>query len=432
MTAAVTFDHIDLAGHGVARGAERRLIVEGVFGGETARAEVVHRSKHHPRDVGRLVKITEPLASRRVAPCIAHATRAAGCGGCPLMVIGEEDQRDQKRRMLQAIGLTVDQVVETTPLGYRHSAKRIAFDDGSGLRLGSWARGTHEGAWMKGCLVDHPAVTETVEELEQVARALGVAAYDERTGEGELRYAWCKTNGQEVLLTLIMARDTKRAAELAERLERPTTIASSVQASSGNTIRGEEALILRGPPRLVVDIGGVRTEVGPLGFMQPNPNAIALAYRDLVSADPTPDALGASTHGRETLLAWDLYAGSGVTTQMLRSRFREVVPCERDPELAATLGVAPKSVQRFLDEAQDEPSLVICNPPRRGLGESVCAALIRHHPAELRIMSCGPQGLVKDIAALQAGGYALTSLRAYDTLPQTPHVELVAKLTRRA
>ena len=44
-------------------------------------------------------------------------------------------------------------------------------------------------------------------------------------------------------------------------------------------------------------------------------------------------------------------------------------------------------------------------------------------------MACGPAGLAKDIAAL-AQGYRLESLRAYDTLPQTPHVELIAKLVR--
>ena len=44
-------------------------------------------------------------------------------------------------------------------------------------------------------------------------------------------------------------------------------------------------------------------------------------------------------------------------------------------------------------------------------------------------MACGPGGLAKDIAAL-AEGYRLQSLRAYDTLPQTPHVELIAKLVR--
>jgi hypothetical protein len=35
----------------------------------------------------------------------------------------------------------------------------------------------------------------------------------------------------------------------------------------------------------------------------------------------------------------------------------------------------------------------------------------------------------KDIAGL-AEGYRLESLRAYNALPQTPHVELIAKLAR--
>ena len=44
-------------------------------------------------------------------------------------------------------------------------------------------------------------------------------------------------------------------------------------------------------------------------------------------------------------------------------------------------------------------------------------------------MACGPAGLAKDVAAL-AEGYRLESLHAYDTLPQTPHVEFIAKFVR--
>jgi len=50
--------------------------------------------------------------------------------------------------------------------------------------------------------------------------------------------------------------------------------------------------------------------------------------------------------------------------------------------------------------------------------------------AELRIMSCGPAGLRSDIDRL-APAFELSSLRAYDTLPHTPHVELVATLHAR-
>jgi 23S rRNA (uracil1939-C5)-methyltransferase len=72
---------------------------------------------------------------------------------------------------------------------------------------------------------------------------------------------------------------------------------------------------------------------------------------------------------------------------------------------------------------------VVANPPRKGLGASVTEELLRLQPARIHVMACGPAGLARDIAAL-GPAYRLESLHAYDTLPQTPHVELIAKLVR--
>jgi tRNA/tmRNA/rRNA uracil-C5-methylase (TrmA/RlmC/RlmD family) len=77
----------------------------------------------------------------------------------------------------------------------------------------------------------------------------------------------------------------------------------------------------------------------------------------------------------------------------------------------------------------DAPDAVVANPPRKGLGAAVTGELLRLRPARIHVMACGPAGLAKDIGALSKG-YRLESLRAYDTLPQTPHVELIAKLVR--
>ena len=48
------------------------------------------------------------------------------------------------------------------------------------------------------------------------------------------------------------------------------------------------------------------------------------------------------------------------------------------------------------------------------------------------MMSCHPGTLGADIADLTARGYRLVKSRAYDTLPGTPHVEMVVWLTREA
>jgi 23S rRNA (uracil1939-C5)-methyltransferase len=420
----IDVEHVALTGEGVARVDGVDVHVPGLFGGELARVRIVHRSRHHARAAGELVALERAHPARRAAPCARHDAREGRCGGCPLMELGDEAQREQKRSMLAALGLGVDHVVHVGPsLGYRFSSKRVVFERRGALALGSWARGTHDGADMHGCLVDHPRLTEAADELAREARALGLRAFDEASGEGDLRYVWLKTDGERVLLTLVTAgEESAAAARLPERLRLPAGIAWSVQLARGNAIRGSAPRVLHGVGTLSLRLAGVTLEVGPLGFLQPNPTVIERAYHELVTLPSGAPATGA--------LALDLYAGAGITTALLRQSFARVVPCESYPESARALGVEPCTAEALLEATRERPELVVANPPRKGLGPIVCDALLRLGPDRIHVMSCGPEGLARDLARLEAGGYRRVSLTAYDALPQTPHVELVARLER--
>ena len=111
-----------------------------------------------------------------------------------------------------------------------------------------------------------------------------------------------------------------------------------------------------------------------------------------------------------------------MTTRRLRALGGEVVPCESHPEGAGSLGIEAETAEDFLARQTEAPDTVVANPPRKGFGAAVTNELLRLRPARIHVMACGPASLAKDIAAL-AEGYRLESLRAYDTLPQTPHVE---------
>ena len=116
------------------------------------------------------------------------------------MALEEEAQREQKRILLEALGLSVDAVIAADQaLGYRRSSKRVAFAHRGVVHLGSWTRGTHRGTSMRDCLVDHPRIVAAFASLQDRARGLGVTAYDEASTEGALRYAWAKTDGERVL-----------------------------------------------------------------------------------------------------------------------------------------------------------------------------------------------------------------------------------------
>ena len=421
-------DTLGPAGEGVGTHDGRTVHVPGGFPGERVDARVAHVSRQRPVVHAELLRITTPHPGRRPSPCIHHDTGEPGkrkqplCTGCPLLSLAVADQRALKQTSLaREHGLQVDQVVAApAEFGYRCSSKRVVGGPPGQLVLGSYVRGTHTLAAMHACQVDHPEIVLAAEELRRVADSLAIAAHDEKTGIGDLRYVWFKTDGREVLLTLVTASEDSRAArELPERLRRPTGIAWSVQPSHGNSLRGRPAQVLRGLPELALELVGVPFTTGPLGFLQPNPEVAARAYADLVRG---PDSL--ALHGE---LAFDLYAGAGVTTQLLRRQFTEVRPCEAYPESAALLGSSPETTEAFLQRQTERPTLVIANPPREGLGPQVCAELLRLAPPHLHIMSCGPASLARDLAAL-AAKFRVLAIRAYDTLPHTPHVELVAWL----
>jgi 23S rRNA (uracil1939-C5)-methyltransferase len=417
-------------GDGVAHHDGHEIHVGGLLPGETGDVEIDYVSKQRPRAHGATVRRRNTHPGRRPAPCPHHGR----CNGCPLMEMDLPSQHELKRQELEReYGIVIDRLVvqDSTGLRYRWSAKRVVHGDPGAVVLGSYMRGTHNVADMSGCLVDHPDIVRCAQELVEVANALEVEPYDELGELGDLRYVWFKTDGRgQVLLTLITSEPISPCIQpLAARLKVPAGIAWGVNSTRGNDMRGATLRPVRGRQSLTFEIAGVEFHCGPLGFLQPNPAAIALAYRDLVHVPA-----GGAPHGR---VALDLYAGAGVTTSLLRERFAQVIACESYPESARQLGVEPQLVEEFLARILSQPrspgrhpDLVVANPPRGGLGPTVCGQLNQLHASRLHIMSCNPRSMKDDLAKLTGpeGAYRLIGARAFDTLPQTAHIELVAWL----
>jgi 23S rRNA (uracil1939-C5)-methyltransferase len=416
-TIELRIDALDKRGSAAGEHEGLTVYAPGPLPGEVARITLEHVGRRS-RAWGRLDEILEPSPHRRHAPCPHQGT----CGGCPLMIAEEEYVAETKRRMLAELGIEVDRVVrDDRPLRYRWSSKRVIQRSGTAARIvaGSYRPGTHELATMRSCLVDHPDIAACFDELEDVARRFP-------DGAERLRYAWAKTDGRgNVLLTLVLHEvGDAHVDALADALTLPAGIASCVQESEGNAMRGHALRHLRGKRELVIALSGVDVHVGPQGFLQPNPPVAALAYPDLVGSS-------------KGVLAFDLYAGAGVTTHLLRLQYDDVRACEVEEESARLLDIAPQSAEAFLAAQSDDPDLVVANPPRAGLGPAVCEALVAsalrsRRPMRLHVMSCEPRALARDLERLtEAGTFEIVGARAYDTLPQTAHIEVVVWLRKK-
>jgi 23S rRNA (uracil1939-C5)-methyltransferase len=433
-------DTITVMAEGLSRHGDGVGTVEGVevhaaglLPGETGDVTLDYVSRQRPRAHGAVVHRRSTHPGRREPPCENHGR----CNGCPAMDMALEHQRQLKQLELEEqYGLKVDRLVapDGDGLGYRWSSKRVFAGERGEIVLGSYMRGTHNVADMSGCLVDHPDIVAACDELLEVCNALGAEPYDEIDEYGDLRYAWFKTDGQgQVLLTIVTAEpQCAVVGAIAERLRIPVGVAWGVNSRRGNDMRGTTVRPLRGRQLLCIDFGGAEVHVGPLGFLQPNPRAAALAYRDLVRVPA-----GGLVHGR---VALDLYAGAGVTTSFLRRHFQQVLASESYPDSARGLGIAPELVEDFLARFLADPrgrhrsvDLVVANPPRGGMGPTVCDQLNRLEAPRLHVMSCGPASLTEDLRRLTGpdGAYRMMGARAFDTLPQTSHIEVVVWLVGR-
>ena len=75
----------------------------------------------------------------------------------------------------------------------------------------------------------------------------------------------------------------------------------------------------------------------------------------------------------------------------------------------------------------DRPFVVV-DPARRGLERYVIDALHKYLPCAIAYISCSPRSLSEDLECFVSLGWKVVSIRAYDMIPNSAHVEMMAIL----
>jgi len=131
----------------------------------------------------------------------------------------------------------------------------------------------------------------------------------------------------------------------------------------------------------------------------------------------------------------DLFCGVGTFAAFLGKLFPKSALVEEN-KAAIALARENLSVQGdfFAQRSEDwvknnNPrgfGLIIADPPRQGLSQSLASRLATEGPPMLLYVSCDSATLARDSRILAAGKYTLKALRFYDFYPQTSHIESLA------
>lgn len=146
---------------------------------------------------------------------------------------------------------------------------------------------------------------------------------------------------------------------------------------------------------------------------------------------------------KPTDILLDAFSGVGVFGLELANKVKEVYCVElvKDQVLALKKNIYENKVPNtkavvsnvltWVDYKKHDFDVMLFDPPRTGLCETVCKFICTKKPRNVVYVSCNVETLVKDLKML-AEEYEITSIKGFDMFPYTAHVETVALLTKKS
>jgi 23S rRNA (uracil1939-C5)-methyltransferase len=270
----------------------------------------------------------------------------------------------------------------------------------------------------------------------------GYPFFDLKKQEGFIRTLIIRTSSTGELMVVVVFFEEKKAHReallhhLKDAFPEITSLMYVINGKCNDTITDQEVILFHGKDHLTEEMEGLRFKIGPKSFFQTNSEQAVRLYRIV------RDFAGLT--GVETV--YDLYTGTGTIANFVARQSGKVIGIEYVPEAVedARLNAECNGLTntRFFAgdmkdmltpsfvEAHGRPDVVITDPPRAGMHDSVIDALLAVSPERIVYVSCNPASQARDLSRLDVL-YEVEKVQPVDMFPHTHHVENVALLLKK-
>jgi len=408
-TFEIKIEKLIYGGCGLGRHRGKVIFVPFSAPGDRLLVRAVEEKKTFTR--AEIVKLLECGSGRGEPRCRYFGS----CGGCQWQHLAYAHQIDAKRKILEEAfhhrfpgtkDLLIGMKACTRDYGYRSRARLQVKGSGPTRRVGFFRFQSHDVQDIDFCPLLQSTLNTALASIRD-SRQRSVAP----SGPCQLEIA--------------CAEDTQswEAAQVAGEPDEN-------RSSPSSPLQVQDAPVLQ---RL---IGEYRYTVSPAAFFQANDFMLTeLVSIAMEHAQGTPNRS-----------ALDLYCGVGLFTLPLARRFKRVLGVDNSRlacDLARTNAEAAglENVRIICDGvagwiqssgtgSSQEFDLILLDPPRTGAGPEVMNRIRECAPEKIIYVSCDPQTLIRDLAAIPAREYRIDYIQGLDLFPQTYHFETVVRLTR--
>ncbi len=403
----VRIEKVVYGGDGLGRAQGKVVFVPFSVPGDLLRVRAVERKKNFLRAA--IVAVLEPGPGRQQPPCPYFGV----CGGCQWQQLEYARQVETKRQILEETvrhhfpatrNLLIPMKASPADYHYRSRARLQIRGSEAPRTVGFFKFRSHDVEDIRSCPLLQPTLNEALAAVRTRAQDPGPAP-------------------QEVDIAC------------SEENRRWHSAACDLPAGEGSS--GRDGAAAPTPPLLRRTVGEFAYAVAPGVFFQAN---------DFTIADLTGTVAGLA-QGRGNRAALDLYCGAGLLSLPLARLFESVTAVESSPEASALCSynaeaaglrdvrVVCAEVERWMAAVGSVSppgfDLVVLDPPRAGAGIEVMARIREWAPETIVYVSCDPQTMCRDLAALPEQNYTIDEVLGIDFFPQTYHFESIVRLARR-
>jgi 23S rRNA (uracil747-C5)-methyltransferase len=296
------------------------------------------------------------------------------------------------------------------------------------------------------CPLHHPEIVSLAPILKEAISKYKLTPYNIQTRQGELKAIIVRVGARtsEIMVRFILRSRSleKRIRNSAQFLEdlnpKIKVVTLNVQPKPAAILEGEEEVVLTAATRIHETMHGLDNQtihfgISPKSFSQISSQCAESLYkRAAAEVSKTPAALLLDLFcgtGGFSMFA-SSYAAKSVGIELAESSINDAIysaNLNKISNCSYVVGDASDFKKSLIQAASDAtPDIILVNPPRRGLGESICRQVLDLNPKKIIYSSCNHESLISDLKLLS--GYDISSVELFDMFPQTEHFETLVAL----
>ncbi|MBO0480927.1 23S rRNA (uracil(1939)-C(5))-methyltransferase RlmD [Enterococcus sp. MSG2901] len=330
-----------------------------------------------------------------------------------------------------------------SPVAYRNKAQIPVRKIDGHLATGFYKKNSHDLVSITDFYIQDPEIDKAIVVVRDILERFQVRAYNEAKNEGQIRHIVIRRGhySHEMMVVLVTRKEKFfKAKEIAkvihEELPEVVSVIQNINKEKTNVIFGKKEVVLFGKDYIEDQLLGKTFRISAKSFYQVNTQQAEYLYQTAI------DFAGLN---KEDVVI-DAYSGIGTIGLSLADRVAEVYGMEiiseaiEDAQFNALtnkienahyeVGKAEKAMKKWQDKGV-KPSVIMVDPPRKGLDGSFIESAIEMNPSRIVYISCNPATFARDAKLFAEAGYETTKVQPVDLFPQTHHVELVALLTKK-